>query len=142
MSLHFQLVSATGVKFDDEAYEVIIPTKDGTVALFEGHMPLLSAGSPGVLSVRKKSGDSDNQLENFAVFGGVLQTEGSNARFVSEDVSAEDEISEKEAQDALERAKKLVDSASSREELRVAQTAMNHGQVKLNLARLKKRHHQ
>lgn len=142
MSLHFQLVSANGVKYDDEAYEVVVPTKDGTVAVFEGHMPLLSSGVPGVLSVRRKAGDNESQMENFAVFGGVLQAEGGNVRFVSEDVSAEEEVSEKEAQDALERAKKLVDSASSREELRVAQTAMNHGQVKLNLARLKKRHHQ
>jgi F-type H+-transporting ATPase subunit epsilon len=141
MSLQFQLVSATGVKYDGEAYEVIIPTKDGTVAVFEGHMPLLSSGIPGVLSVRKKAGDSDQDMENFAVYGGVLQAEGSNVRFVSEDVAAEDEISEKEAEAALERAKKLVESAGSREALREAQNAMHHHEVRLNLARLKKRHH-
>jgi F-type H+-transporting ATPase subunit epsilon len=141
MGLHFQLVSASGVKFDAEAYEVVVPTKDGTVAVFEGHMPLLSSGVPGVLSVRKKAGDNDSQMENFAVFGGVLQAEGGNVRFVSEDVSAETEISEKEAEIALERAKKLVESADSHETLREAQTTMHHSEVRLNLARLKKRHH-
>ena len=54
MSLSFQLISATGVKYDDEAYEVLVPTKDGQIAVFEDHMPLLSAGTPGVLSIRKK----------------------------------------------------------------------------------------
>ncbi len=141
MSLHFQLVSAGGVKYDDEAYEVVIPTKDGTVAVFENHMPLLSSGVAGVLRVRKKAGDTDQQMHNFAVFGGILQAEGKNVRFVSDDVSAEEEISEKEAEAALERAKKLVAGAGSREALREAQTAMRSSEVKLNLARLKKRRH-
>ena len=142
MSLHFQLISATGVKFDDEAYEVLVPTKDGVVAVFEDHMPLISAGVPGVLSVRKKAEDSDQELEDFAVYGGVLQADGKTARFVTEDVTAADEISEQESREALERAQKLVSAAGTREDLREAQSVMHHHEVRLNLARLKRRHHQ
>ena len=140
--IHFQLISATGVKFDDEAYEVLVPTKDGVVAVFEDHMPLISAGVPGVLSVRKKAEDSDQELEDFAVYGGVLQADGKTARFVTEDVTAADEISEQESREALERAQKLVSAAGTREDLREAQSVMHHHEVRLNLARLKRRHHQ
>jgi len=141
MSFHFQLVSASGVKYDGEAYEVLVPTKDGVVAVFEGHMPLLSAGEPGVLSVRKKAGDSDQELQDFAVYGGVLQADGANARFVTEDVTAAGEVSEQESRDALERAKKLVESAGSREALHEARAVIHQHEVRLNLARLKRRHH-
>lgn len=141
MSLHFQLVSATGVKFDDEAYEVLVPTKDGQIAVFEDHMPLISAGTPGVLSVRKKSTDSNGEMEDFAVNGGLLEVEGKSARFVTEDVTAADEISEHEAQEALQRAQKLVESAGSREALHEARTVLQHESVKLHLAQLKRRHH-
>lgn len=141
MSLHFQLVSATGVKFDDEAYEVLVPTKDGQIAVFEDHMPLISAGTPGVLSIRKNAGDADSQMEDFAVNGGLLQVDGKSARFVTEDVTAADEISEQEAQEALQRAQKLVEAAGSRQALHEAKTVLQHQSIKLHLAQLKRRHH-
>lgn len=141
MAIHFQLVSATGVKFDAEAYEVLVPTKDGQIAVFEDHMPLLSAGTPGVLSIRKNASDADNEMEDFAVNGGVLEVDGKSARFVTEDVTAADEISEQEAQEALQRAQKLVEAAGSREALHEAKTVLQHQSVKLHLAQLKRRHH-
>lgn len=141
MSLHFQLVSATGVKYDDEAYEVLVPTKDGQIAVFEDHMPLLSAGTPGVLSIRKKAGDANSEMEDFAVNGGLLEVDGGSARFVTEDVTAADEISEQEAQEALRRAQKLVEAAGSREALHEAKSVLQHQSVKLHLAQLRRRHH-
>ncbi len=141
MPLHFQLVSATGVKYDDEAYEVVVPTKDGQIAVFEGHMPLLSAGMPGVLSVRKKSTDSTNSMEHFAVYGGVLQVDSKTARFVTDDVTSTDEVSEQEAREAMERAQKLVESAGTQEALHEARTVLHQHTVRLHLAQLKRRHH-
>lgn len=141
MPLQFQLVSASGVKYDDEAYEVLVPTKDGQIAVFEGHMPLLSAGLPGVLSVRKKSSDPSGDMEHFAVYGGVLQVDGKAARFVTEDVTTTDEVSEQEAQEAMDRARKLVESAGSQEALHEARTLLHQHTVRLRLAQLKRRHH-
>lgn len=141
MPLHFQLVSASGVKFDDETYEVLVPTKDGVVAVLEGHMPMLSAGMPGVLSVRKKASDSSNSMEHFAVYGGVLQVDGMAARFVTDDVTTTDEVSEQEAKESMERARRLVESAGTHEALHEAQTVQHHSSVRLHLAQLKRRHH-
>lgn len=141
MSLHFQLVSASGVKYDEEAYEVLVPTKDGQVAIFEDHMPLLSAGTPGVLSIRKKSSDHTNDMEHFAVYGGVLQVDGKSARFVTDDVTTTDEVSEQEAHEALERAQKLVEAAEGRQALHEAKTVLHHHTIRLHLAQLKRRRH-
>ncbi len=142
MSLSFQLVSASGLKYDGEAYEVLVPTLQGEIAIFENHMPLLSAGAPGVLSVRKKASDSDAQKERFAVFGGVLQVNGKSARFITEDVTTSEEVVEQEALEAVERARKLVAGASTREALDEAKMVQSHHEVRLHLAKLKRRHHQ
>jgi F0F1-type ATP synthase epsilon subunit len=88
--IHFDLVSSSGIKFSDDVYEVLVPTKDGVIAVLEGHMPLMSAGQPGVISVRKKAGDADQAMEEFAVSGGIMEVDGKNLRFLSDDVTATD----------------------------------------------------
>lgn len=139
--IRFQLVSTKGTKFDSEVYEVLVPTKDGTIAVFEDHMPLLSAASPGVISIRKKPGDSDASMEHFAVSGGVMQVDGKNAQFLSDEVTTPDDVSEAEAEAALERARELVAGASSQVALHEARHILHHSTAKLNIAKLKKRHH-
>jgi F-type H+-transporting ATPase subunit epsilon len=137
--IHFDLVSSTGIKFSDDVYEVLIPTRDGVIAVLEDHMPLMSAGQPGVISVRKNSGD--NRMEEFAVSGGVMEVDGKNLRFLSDDVTSSDEASEQEAEAALAKARQLVESADSRKALQDAQNTLQHSQARLHVARLKKRRH-
>ena len=139
--LHFQLVSATDVKYDADVYEVLVPTKDGQISVFESHMPLLAAGAPGVLSVRKQPNDADSSMEDFAVYGGVLEVDGKTARFVTDDVTAADEVSEQAAREAMERAQELVDSAGTHEALHEAKAVLHQSTVKLHLAQLRRRHH-
>src|SRR3990167_6185295 len=131
----FQLISSTGIKFDEDVYEVLVPTKDGEIAILADHMPLMSAGAPGVLRIRKKASDANENMESFAVYGGIIQVDGQSARFVTDDVTAPDDISEKEAQEALERAKQLVEKAASQVELQEAREIVQRHEVHLGLAR-------
>jgi F-type H+-transporting ATPase subunit epsilon len=139
--MRFQLVSAQGVKYDDEAYEVLVPTKSGTIGVFENHMPLISAASGGVVSVRVKPGDSESEMKHFAVGGGVMQVHGQSLVFLSDDVTAPDEVSEKEAEAALARAQDLIKNAGNRTQLNEAHRLLHHSQAQLNIAKLKRRHH-
>lgn len=139
--IHFQLVSVQGTKFDDEAYEVLIPTQDGEIAVLEDHMPLISAAQPGVISVRKKASDRNDDMEHFAINGGVMEVDGKTLRFIADDVTAAEEISEKEAEAALARAEALVGNAGSQTALAEAQRILHHSRAQLNVARLKRRHH-
>jgi F-type H+-transporting ATPase subunit epsilon len=139
--IHFQLVSVAGTKFDDDAYEVLVPTKEGTIALFEDHMPLISAGAPGVLSVRRKMNDPDSSMEEFAVSGGVVQIDGKNVKFLSEEITTTDDISEAEAEAAHKRAQELMANATSQIALHEAKRAMQRTSAQLHVAKIKKRHH-
>lgn len=139
--LHFQLVTTTATKYDDDAYEVIVPTQDGTIAVLENHMPLISAAHPGVISVRKKPSDKDSDMEIFAINGGVMEVDGKTLRFIADDITAPEDVSEKEAEQALAKAEQLVENASNRRELSEAHRAISHSRAQLNVARLKRRHH-
>lgn len=141
MMINFALVSPLGTKFEDEVYEVLIPTQDGTIAVFEDHMPLLSAGMGGVISVRKKASDSDRSMEHFAVNGGVLEVDGKNVKFLSDEVTTTDDISEDEAESAMARAQELLGNATSQVAVQEAKRLLHHSSAKLHLAKIKRRHH-
>jgi F-type H+-transporting ATPase subunit epsilon len=140
--IHFELVSPRGLKFKGDVYEVLIPTQAGTIAVFEDHMPLLSAGIGGVIGVRKKAEDPDREMEHFAVNGGVLEVDGKNLSFLSDEVTTSGEISEQEAEAALARAQELMAGASTQLAIHEAKRLLHHSSAKLHLSRLKKRHHQ
>jgi F-type H+-transporting ATPase subunit epsilon len=139
--IHFQLVSASGTKYDDDAYEILVPTRDGTIALFEDHMPLISAGAPGVISVRREASDADTDMESFAVSGGVVQVDGKTVRFISDEVDAPNELSEAEAEAALKRAQQLMAGAQTQVQLHEAKNLLSHSSARLQVARVKKRRH-
>lgn len=139
--IHFELVSTAGTKFEGDVYEVLVPAQGGTVAIFQDHMPLISAARPGVLSVRKKASDKDDDMEEFAVNGGIMEVDGKSLRFIADEISAPDEISEKEAEAALARAEELISKAGSQVELAAAHRMLSHHHAQLNLYRSKRRHH-
>src|SRR5258708_40010150 len=139
--MRFQLRSISGTKYDDEAYEVLVPTKAGVVGIFESHMPMISAAQPGVLSVRRKATDPNSAMENFAINGGLVEVDGKTVRFIADDVTTTDEVSEQEAQVALKRAEELIKNAPDQTALHEAHHLLQHSSAKLHLAQLKKRHH-
>lgn len=139
--LKFQLVSVSGTKFDDEAYEVLVPTRSGTVGIFENHMPLISAAQPGVLSIRRKASDPDSAMENFAINGGIVEVDGKTVRFIADDVSTTEEVSEHEAEAAMKRAQELIKNAPNQTAMHEAKHMLQHSSAKLYVAKLKKHHH-
>jgi F-type H+-transporting ATPase subunit epsilon len=140
--LHFELVSTAGTKFEDDVYEVLVPAQGGTIAVFQDHMPLISAAQPGVISVRKKPSDKDDDMQSFAVNGGIMEVDGKTLRFIADDISAPEDISEKAAEEALARAEELVSNAGTQVALAEAHRMLHHSRAQLNVARLKRRHHQ
>ncbi len=78
--MNLELVSLSGVKYSDEAYEVVIPTAAGEIAVYPNHMPLVSLAIPGMLSIRRNKTDNDNAVEHYAILGGVIQVDGKTLR--------------------------------------------------------------
>ena len=137
---HFQLVSLTGSKFDDDVAEVLLPTLEGEIGVQAHHMPLVSVATNGVIAVRRNEKDPDSQLEYFATNGGVVEVSDNSLRVLVDEADHSDEINEAEAQAAIEQAKQMKAEAKDEISLEHAQTMMDRHTVRLQVASLKRRH--
>jgi F-type H+-transporting ATPase subunit epsilon len=137
--IHFQLVTLSGVKFDQDVYEVILPTLEGQIGVLTDHMPLISAATAGIISVRKSPKDPDTAMDHFATFGGVIEVVHNNLRVLVDEADHGDSINEAEAQIALERAQKMKAEAKDETSLERAQELMDRSAVRLQVAQLHRR---
>jgi F-type H+-transporting ATPase subunit epsilon len=137
--VQLQLVTLSGVKFDEEVYEVLLPTLDGQIGVMPGHMPLVSVAIPGLITIRRKPTDRDDYMEDFAISGGVIEVRDNVLRVLVDEADHSEEINEAEAQKAFDEAKRLRETAKSRLELERAQELMDRQSVRLQVAGLQRR---
>jgi len=138
--IHFQLVSLTGIKFDDDVYEVILPTLDGEIGVLQDHMPLVSVATHGAIAVRRDAKNSDRELEYFACSGGVIEVSGNSLRVLVDEADDAENINEAEAQAAHDRAQKMLTEAKDQVSLERAQQLVDRTGTRLQVAGLKRRH--
>ncbi len=138
--IHFRLVSQSGVQFDNEAYEVILPTLDGQIGVLTDHMPLVSVISPGVIEIRVNARDSDRKMELFATNGGVIEVSHNQLSVLVDEADHADSINEAEAQAAYEKAQILKAEAKDEVSLEHAQKLIDRHSVRLQVANLRRRH--
>ncbi len=134
----FQLVALSGKKYDDDVYEVVLPTLDGEIGVLEQHMPLVSVATTGTIAVRKHPNDPDTAREYFASSSGVIEIDDNVMRVLVDEADHADELNEAEIQKALERALKMKDEAKDQMSLEHAQSLVDRQGVRLQVAGLKK----
>jgi len=139
--MKLELVTLNGLKFADDVYEVVLPTSTGTVAVFPGHMPLVSIAVPGVISVRKTRATKDDDMDHYATNGGVIEIGNEYVRVLVDEADHADDIVASEAQKALEHAQKLKAEASDSVSLEKAQSLVDRQAVRLKVAELRRRRH-
>lgn len=138
--MKLQLVTLSGIIMDENIYEVIIPTSSGEVAVFPGHEPLVTLAVGGALLVRKHKGDSNSQMELFAINGGVVEVEPERVRILVDEADSSEDIIESEVEKALELARKQKQEAKSQVELSKAQEMIDRHATRLKVAGLRRRH--
>ena len=138
--MKLSLVTLVGTKVDEEVYSVSIPTTDGEISVFPSHEPLVTIARNGVITVRRHKEDSDNQLEYFAISGGVVKIDYSSVQILVDEADHSDDIIEAESKAALERALKIQDEATDQVELEKAHQLVDRHMVRLKVANLRRRH--
>jgi F-type H+-transporting ATPase subunit epsilon len=137
--IHLQLVTLSGKIFDDDVYEVLLPTLEGQIGVMQNHMPLISAATAGVISVRRQAKDRDDEMEHFATAGGVIDIADNTLKVIVDEADSADNISEAEAQAAFERAQQMKAEANDEVSLEKAQQLVDRSSVRLQVAGLKRR---
>lgn len=136
--IRLSLITLTGVHVDSEVHEVFVPTTAGVIAIYAGHAPLLGSLKPGIMSIRYKKQDLDDQREEVGVYDGTIEVLDNTIRVLADDVDTPGEVTKAEAEKALELAKALKKKAGDAVSLAEAQSMMDRSSVRLQLAGLRK----
>ncbi|HXH04855.1 MAG TPA: ATP synthase F1 subunit epsilon, partial [Candidatus Nitrosotenuis sp.] len=108
-------------------------------AILPGHERLVTLAVNGVVSIRHKKSDSDDNMEHFATFGGIVEVAPDRLRILVDEADTADDIIEAEAQAALDRAIKLRETVKDQVELEKAQATIDRSTVRLKVAGLRRR---
>lgn len=138
--MKLELITLNGVKADEDVYEVLIPTVDGTIAILPGHERIVTLAVNGVIAIRRKKTDLDEAMEYFATFGGIVEVSPTRLRILVDEADTADEILESEAQKALDAAQEMKANAKDSVELDKAQQLIDRHAVRLKVAGLRRRH--
>lgn len=138
--MKLELITLQGAKIDQEVYEVMLPTADGEIGVFPDHEPLVGIAVPGAIAVRLKKDDDDSKLEYYAISGGVIEISREKIRVLVDEADLSEDIVVAETEAALERAKKMLQSAKNQIELEKAHELMDRHAVRLKVAGLRRRH--
>lgn len=137
--IHIELVTLTGVKLRETVHEVLLPTPQGQIAVFKNHAPLVSIASTGVISVRKKENYPDDMMEHYAIDSGIIEIANDTIRVLVDEADKDSEVSAKEVEEALARAKKMRAEAKDQVSLDKAQSLVDRQASRLKIADLKRR---
>jgi F-type H+-transporting ATPase subunit epsilon len=139
--LHLQLVTLSGIKFEGDVYEVVLPTLDGEIGVLQNHMPLISVATAGAVAVKKNRSDAENQREFFAISGGVIEIEHDQLKVIVDEADHAESINEAEAEAAHQRAQELKAEAKDQVSLEHAQQMVDRTAARLEVSKLKRRRH-
>lgn len=137
--IRLKLETISGTKFDDDVYEVHLPTLAGQIGVLPGHMPLISVATNGVIKIRRKTNDPDDFMELFATNGGVIEVADNVLSVLVDEADDPEEINEAEAQEAYNLAQKMKAEAKDQVSLERAQHLIDRQAVRLQVAGLKRR---
>ncbi len=101
--LELKIVTPEKVIYDAVCDSVSFPTVEGEITILPHHIPLISAIKPGELKIKR-----DGKIEYFAVTKGVLEMDGKTITLLTDAAERAEEIDEERAQEAAEKAKKLM----------------------------------
>lgn len=136
--LKFQIITLSGVKFDEDVYEIQLPTPDGQIGVFPHHMPLVSLAVPGVITVRRHERDGVNKLEYFATDGGVIEVLDDTVRILADEALHAEDIHEETAKKALAAAEEAYANAKDKVSLDKAQAMIDRQRIRINVANIRR----
>jgi F-type H+-transporting ATPase subunit epsilon len=136
--IRFKLITLTGIKFDEDVYEIILPTLDGQIGVLPGHMPLTAVATIGVISVRRTAKDKDYKLEYFACNGGVIEAKDDVLKAIVGEADNASEINEEQARKAHDLAVTMKSNSKNQVSLEEANNLVDLLAAKIKIAQLRK----
>ncbi len=129
--MKLRVVTPTGIAIETEAAYVTLPGSEGELGVYPNHIPLVTNLVAGELAVRDKNG----QVTYYAIAEGFAQIRPDQISVLTELATAESDIDEKAAEEAMNRAKLALEQRMSDEEIAAAEAALARAAAQLRLKR-------
>ncbi len=135
----FEIVTLEGLKFQEDVWQVELPTPNGVVGILPHHLPLMSIISPGVIRIWRREDISDEQIENIATAGGFVEVDGGRVRLLADSAERAEDIDELKAKEALARAKEMRSRAKDGISLSEVTGMIQRESARIQVAELRRR---
>lgn len=129
MTLHVQVITPEKVLIDEEVQEVIVPTTTGELSILPHHIALVTQLAPGELIIKR-----NDREEHLVVIGGFIEVSKKSVTILADFAVSGKDISAVKAQEAKERAEKIMKDKVSEEVFAEAQAAFRRAILELKVA--------
>ncbi len=130
MPLHLEVVTAERVVYSDDVDMVVAPGMEGALGILPRHAPLMSVLTIGELRIKK--GTEETPL---AIGGGFLEVLNDRVTVLADSAERADEIDEARAEEAQQKAQRLLADRSNLDSAAALEHALRRAQVRLNVSR-------
>lgn len=112
-NIKFKIVTPEKVIYEDEVFQVTLPTTDGEITALSSHIPLVSVLKAGEMKIKDKDGE-----HVMALAGGFLEIKENNEMVVlADNAERADEIDLERAEKARIRAQEQLEQAREQEDI-------------------------
>lgn len=111
--IKFKIATPEKVIYEDEVYQISIPTTSGEITVLPDHIPLISVIKAGELKIKDRDGE-----HVMAVSGGFVEIKKANELIILADhAERAEDIDIERAEEARQRATKEMEEAKNREDV-------------------------
>jgi len=129
MNLLLEIITPEKIVFKDEIDEAIIPTVNGEIAILPYHIGLVTQVSPGELIIKK-----NNRRQSIAITEGFLEVSNNHISILANYAIQTDNINVAKAEEAKERAEKLMKEKATDRDFRIAEGELRKAILELKIA--------
>jgi F-type H+-transporting ATPase subunit epsilon len=122
------LAAGKGTRMGDEVYSVTAPGMAGELTILPTHIPLFAVLKEGVVTIRK---EKDESL--FSIGGGYIETDGKTLHLLVSRAFGQDELDEKDIEEARKKAEKLLSETKDETERQHAMQALRRSFIDMKV---------
>lgn len=133
--LNFEITTPEKIVYSDKVDEVVLPTVQGEIGILPNHIPLVSILKPGELRIKK-----GKEEEYLAVSGGFIEVRPDKVVVLADSAEKSDEIDEAKAEEARQKAEKLLtEKRSDAKEFAVLSAKIEKELIRIKVVKKRRR---
>lgn len=133
-TLHLKVITPKKIVLEDDVVGVTVPSADGELTILPRHTQLFALLKEGVIKIKKEKNE-----DLLAVGGGYAETDGKNLNILVSQAYGQHEIDEKQTEEAIKNAKKILIETKDEKARSEALTVLRRSTIDMKLI---KRHKQ